>query len=54
GDHKVAFVSETETVELMHHAVDRELFASGALRAAQWLAGKSAGLYSMRDLLGFK
>jgi 4-hydroxy-tetrahydrodipicolinate reductase len=53
GDHTVAFVSETETVELTHHAVDRELFASGALRAAQWLADKPAGLYSMRDVLGF-
>ena len=53
GDHTVAFVSETETVELTHHAVDRELFASGALRAAQWLVGKPAGLYSMRDVLGF-
>jgi 4-hydroxy-tetrahydrodipicolinate reductase len=54
GDHTVAFVSDTETVELTHHAVDRELFASGALRAAQWLAEKPAGLYSMRDVLGFK
>ena len=54
GDHTVAFVSDTETVELTHHAVDRELFASGALRAAGWLAGKSAGLYSMRDVLGFE
>ena len=53
GDHTVAFFSETETVELTHHAVDRELFASGALRAAQWLADKPAGLYSMRDVLGF-
>jgi 4-hydroxy-tetrahydrodipicolinate reductase len=54
GDHTVAFVSDTETVELTHHAVDRELFASGALRAAQWLADKPAGLYSMRDVLGLK
>jgi len=53
GDHTVAFVSDTETVELTHHAVDRELFASGALRAAIWLKGKPAGLYSMRDVLGF-
>jgi 4-hydroxy-tetrahydrodipicolinate reductase len=52
GDHTVAFVSDTETVELTHHAVDRELFASGALRAAHWLAAQPAGLYSMRDLLG--
>ncbi len=54
GDHTVAFVSDTETVELTHHAVDRELFASGALRAAVWLQGRSAGLYSMRDVLGFE
>lgn len=53
GDHTVAFVSDTETVELTHHAVDRELFASGALRAARWLQGRPAGLYSMRDVLGF-
>jgi len=54
GDHTVAFVSDTETVELTHHAVDRELFASGALRAAQWLQNQPAGLYSMRDVLGFE
>ncbi|MBT8423016.1 MAG: 4-hydroxy-tetrahydrodipicolinate reductase [Gammaproteobacteria bacterium] len=54
GDHTVAFVSDTETVELTHHAVDRELFASGALRAAAWLVNKPAGLYSMRDVLGFE
>ncbi|MEJ2138810.1 MAG: 4-hydroxy-tetrahydrodipicolinate reductase [Gammaproteobacteria bacterium] len=53
GDHTVAFVSDTETVELTHHAVDRELFASGALRAARWLQGRGPGLYSMRDVLGF-
>jgi len=53
GDHTVAFVSDTETVELTHHAVDRELFASGALRAAHWLKNQPAGLYGMRDVLGF-
>ena len=53
GDHTVAFVSDTESVELRHHAVDRELFASGALRAAQWLKGRPPALYSMRDVLGF-
>lgn len=53
GDHTVAFISDTETVELTHHAVDRELFASGALKAAAWLADKPPGLYGMRDVLGF-
>lgn len=54
GDHTVAFISATETLELSHHAVDRELFASGALKAARWLVGKPAGLYGMRDVLGFE
>ena len=53
GDHTVAFISDTETVELKHHAVDRELFASGALQAARWLVDKPVGLYGMRDVLGF-
>lgn len=53
GDHSVAFVSDTESVTLTHHAADRELFASGALRAAQWLHLQPAGLYGMRDMLGF-
>ena len=53
GDHTVAFISDTETVELTHHAVDRELFASGALKAARWLVSTSPGLYGMRDVLGF-
>ena len=53
GDHTVAFISDTETVQLSHHAVDRELFASGALKAAHWLADQSPGLYGMRDVLGF-
>ena len=53
GDHTVAFVSDTESVQLTHHAADRELFASGALHAARWLQGRPAGLYSMRDVLGF-
>ena len=30
------------------------LLASGAVRAAKWLAGKPAGLYSMEDVLGLK
>lgn len=53
GDHTVAFISDTETVALSHHAVDRELFASGALKAARWISGQQPGLYGMRDVLGF-
>lgn len=51
GEHTVYFFGEGERLELTHKAADRRLFAHGALRAAQWLAGRPAGLYGMRDLL---
>ncbi len=41
-----------ERLELTHRAGSREIFARGALRAAQWIVGKPAGLYSMQDVLG--
>lgn len=53
GEHTVAFIADEETVEIKHHAESRESFASGALRAALWLAGRPAGRYNMRDVLGF-
>ena len=52
GEHTVAFVGPAERLELTHSAGSREIFASGALRAAQWVVGKSPGLYSMQDVLG--
>ncbi len=51
GEHTVFFFGEGERVELSHKATNRSLFAKGALRAATWLKGKNAGLYSMRDVL---
>ncbi len=53
GDHSVMFASDTEIVELRHHAADRSVFAQGAVRAARWLQGKPSGLYGMPDVLGF-
>jgi len=52
GDHSVIFAGPGERLELTHKASSRELFAQGALRAARWLAGKPAGQYTMRDVLG--
>lgn len=51
GEHDVTFFSQGERVILGHKATDRSLFAQGALRAAQWVHGKPAGLYSMKDVL---
>jgi 4-hydroxy-tetrahydrodipicolinate reductase len=51
GDHKVVFSSDMDTIELFHSAKTRDIFAQGALLAAQWVVNKSSGLYSMRDVL---
>lgn len=51
GDHTVLFLGDGERVEISHRATNRANFANGALRAAEWLVGKPAGLYSMRDVL---
>lgn len=53
GDHTVMFATDGERVELTHKASSRMTFAGGAVRAALWLAGKPAALYSMQDVLGF-
>lgn len=54
GEHGVIFSTLGETVTLSHSAHNRDGFARGALRAAQWLIGKVPGLYSMADVLGLK
>jgi 4-hydroxy-tetrahydrodipicolinate reductase len=53
GEHTVTFAAAGERLEITHRATDRMTFARGALRAAAWLAGRPAGLYGMRDVLGF-
>jgi 4-hydroxy-tetrahydrodipicolinate reductase len=52
GDHTVTFAGAGERLELTHKASSRETFALGALRAARWIVGKPAGLYSMEVVLG--
>lgn len=54
GDHTVVYATNGERVELTHKASSRDSFAKGALRAAKWAAGQSAGLYDMQDVLGLK
>lgn len=54
GIHEVLLSTGTETITLKHEAYDRMLFAQGALRAAEYLVGKSAGFYNMDTMLGGK
>jgi 4-hydroxy-tetrahydrodipicolinate reductase len=52
GDHTVIFGGPGERLELTHRAVNRGIFALGALRAAKWIVDKPPALYSMQDVLG--
>ncbi len=52
GEHEVSFGSEEEILSLSHTALNRNVFARGALKAAKWAADKPAGWYSMKDVLG--
>lgn len=52
GEHTVHFFGDNESITITHHATNRQIFVNGALKAAQWLEGKPAGLYGMSDLLG--
>ena len=51
GEHTVAFFMDGERVEITHKASSRTIYANGAVRAANWLAGKPSGLYSMQHVL---
>lgn len=51
GEHEIRLAGPGERIHLMHQAVSRDLFASGALRAAKWLARRAPGAYSMEDVL---
>lgn len=50
GDHTVFLLGESERLELTHRAQSREVFASGAIRAAQWIIGKAPRRYAMADM----
>ena len=52
GDHTVILASDEERIELTHRAENRMIFARGAVKAAGWLVGQSAGRYGMDGVLG--
>lgn len=50
GTHTLIFDGPFEQIVITHEARDRRVFADGALRAAEWLVGKS-GVFTMRDVI---
>jgi 4-hydroxy-tetrahydrodipicolinate reductase len=53
GEHTVYFTGLDDRIELTHRAVNRDVFAGGAVAAVEFLHGKDAGFYTMYDVLGF-
>ena len=51
GDHTVLLAGSGERLEIRHQAHSRAAFASGAVRAASWVAGRKPGIYGMADVL---
>lgn len=51
GEHEIIFAGNDEVIELKHTAASKEVFAEGAVKAAEFMKGKPTGLYSMADLI---
>lgn len=54
GDHTVLFAGIGERIEITHKSGSRMPYAIGAMRAARFLDGRSAGLFDMQDVLGLR
>ena len=53
GEHFVMFIGFGERIEINHRAWSREIFARGAIKAAEWIMNvDKPGLYGMKDVLG--
>ncbi len=51
GQHEITLEWAGERISLAHEALDRSVFARGALSAARWLVGQAAGRYTADDWL---
>ncbi|MBN2754062.1 MAG: 4-hydroxy-tetrahydrodipicolinate reductase [Candidatus Goldbacteria bacterium] len=52
GEHTVMYMSDEDKLEIKHTIFSRDALAAGAVKAAKFINGKKAGLYSMKDVLG--
>ena len=51
GEHSIIFAGNDEVIEINHSAMSKDIFATGALRAAKFLYRKAPGMYDMNDLI---
>ncbi|MDR3262945.1 MAG: 4-hydroxy-tetrahydrodipicolinate reductase [Clostridiales bacterium] len=52
GKHDVMFIGNDEVITIAHEAQSRQVFAAGAIRAAEYIIGKKPKVYNMNNLLG--
>lgn len=53
GEHDVIFAGRDEVITISHSAASKEVFAAGAVKAAKFIVGKSAGIYDMNSIMSF-
>ncbi len=53
GTHTITYKSDIDEITITHQAYNRMGFATGALKAAEWIKDK-IGVYTMDDMLGYK
>lgn len=51
GKHTVIFFGKNESLEITHNVNSRAVFASGAIKAANFIFHKEPGLYTMNDMV---
>ncbi len=49
GSHEVSFMGEYENIKITHEAHSKDIFAKGAIKAAQWIIKQDPGIYNMND-----
>lgn len=54
GQHEVIFSGNDEIITLSHTATSKNIFATGAIKAAEFIKNKKPNLYTMKDLVNFK
>ena len=50
GEHVVRFISANEEIALEHKALNRDLFAEGAITLAKWLCDQKPGFFTLEDV----
>jgi len=51
GEHRIIFGTLGDSIEIIHRASTRDIFAKGSIEAAKWASKAKPGLYTMLDVI---